>query len=174
MVIAANKMDRPLSKENFEKVKKEFDYPMVPCFADGELALREADKHGVIEYIPGENKFSAKKELSEKQKSALDAIQKVMSEFGSTGIQEVMNKVVFDVLQYICIYPAGAKLSDSKGNVLPDCFLMKKGSTALDFAFRLHSDIGRDFVKAVNIRTKQGVGKDYVLKHCDGLEILTK
>ncbi|MEI6850120.1 MAG: redox-regulated ATPase YchF [archaeon] len=174
MVIAANKMDRPLSKENFEKVKAEFNYPIVPCFADGELALREADKHGLIEYIPGDKKFSAKKELSDKQKTALDAIQKVMDEYGSTGIQEVMNKVVFDVLQYICIYPAGAKLSDSKGNVLPDCFLMKKGSTALDFAFRLHSDIGRDFVKAVNIRTKQGVGKDYVLKHCDGLEILTK
>jgi len=31
----------------------------------------------------------------------------------------------------------GAKLSDSKGNVLPDCFLMKNGSTALDFAYKL-------------------------------------
>ncbi|MEK6850692.1 MAG: redox-regulated ATPase YchF [Nanoarchaeota archaeon] len=174
MIIAANKIDTFRGPENFVKVKEEFDYPIVPCFSDGELALREADKHGVIDYIPGEKSFEIKKELGEKQKNALNAIQKVMDEFGSTGIQEVLNKVVFDVLQYICIYPAGAKLSDSKGNVLPDCFLMKKGSTALDFAFKLHTDIGRDFVKAIDIRTKQAVGKDYVLKHCDGLEILTK
>jgi len=51
---------------------------------------------------------------------------------------------------------------------------MKKGSTALDFAFRLHTDIGNNFVKAIDIRTKQAVGKDYKLKHCDGLEIMTK
>lgn len=174
MIIAANKIDTKNGKENFEKVKKEFDYPIVPCFADGELALREADKFGLITYIPGENDFVIKKDINDKQKNALEAIRKIMKDFGSTGVQEVLNKVVFDVLQYICIYPAGAKLSDSKGNVLPDCFLMRKGSTALDFAYRLHTDIGRDFVKAIDIRTKQAVGKDYVLKHCDGLEIMTK
>ena len=74
----------------------------------------------------------------------------------------------------MAIYPAGAKLSDSKGNVLPDCFLMPPNSTALDFAFRLHSDIGNGFVKAIDIRTKKAVGKDYVLKSGDGLEIMTK
>ena len=174
MIIAANKVDTAHGPENFMKVKEEFDYPIVPCFAEGELALREADKHGVINYIPGEKSFEVKKELADKQKGALDSIQKIMNAFGSTGVQEVLNKAVFDVLQYVCIYPAGAKLSDSKGNVLPDCFLMKKGSTALDFAFRLHTDIGKSFVKAVDIRTKQAVGKDYMLKHCDGLEILTK
>lgn len=174
MIIAANKIDTLNGAENFERVKKEFDYPIVPCFAEGELALREADKHLLIDYIPGESSFIEKKELNEKQKIALDKIKEIMQKYGSTGIQEVLNKVVFDVLRYICVYPAGAKLSDSKGNILPDCFLMKKGSTALDFAYRLHTDIGRDFVKAIDIRTKQAVGKDYLLKHCDGLEILTK
>ena len=77
-------------------------------------------------------------------------------------------------MKYVAIYPAGAKLSDSKGNVLPDCFLMPPGTTALDFAFRLHTDIGRDFVKAIDIRTKQAVGKDHILKSGDGLEIMTK
>ena len=79
-----------------------------------------------------------------------------------------------DVLKYVAIFPAGDKLADSKGNVLPDCYLMKQGSTALDFAFRLHTDIGNGFVKAVHVKTKQAVGKDYVLKHLDGLEIMTK
>ena len=97
-----------------------------------------------------------------------------MKDYGNTGVQNVLNMTVFEVLKYVAIYPAGAKLSDSKGNVLPDCFLMPPNSTALDFAYRLHSDIGRDFVKAIDIRTKKAVGKDYVLKSGDGLEILTK
>lgn len=174
MIIAANKMDRPNSRENFEKVRGEFNYVIVPCFADGELALREADKHGLIDYIPGENNFSEKKELSENQEKALSRIKEVVDEFGSTGVQEVLNKTVFELLDYIAVYPAGSKLADSKGNILPDCFLMKNGSTALDFAYKLHTDIGKSFVKAVDVRTKKGVGKDYVLKDGDGLEIMTK
>ncbi|MBS3072920.1 redox-regulated ATPase YchF [Candidatus Pacearchaeota archaeon] len=174
MIIAANKVDRPNGRENYERVKKEFDYPIVPCFAEGELALREADKHEMIDYIPGDEEFKVIKELSEKQKTALDNIKKVLEEYGSTGVQEIINKIVLDILGYIAIYPAGAKLSDSKGNILPDCFLMPPNSTALDFAYRLHSDIGKNFVKAVHIKTKQAVGKDYKLKHMDGLEIMVK
>jgi len=174
MIIAANKMDRPKSKENLEKIKKEFNYPIVECYAEGELALREADKNGVIEYIPGESNFLIKKEINEKQKAALNGIKKIMDEYGSTGIQKILNNVIFDILKYVAVYPAGLKLTDSKGNVLPDCFLMPPGSTALDFAYRLHTDIGNNFVKAVHIKTRQAVGKDYVLKNGDGLEILTK
>ncbi|MEK6934060.1 MAG: redox-regulated ATPase YchF [Nanoarchaeota archaeon] len=175
MIIVANKMDRPNAKKNLDKIKKNFDYNIIPCFAEGELALREADKSGLINYIPGEKSFEVKKEINEKQKSALDAIKKMIIEYGSTGIQEVLNKIVFDILKFVAIYPAGStKLTDSKGNVLPDCFLMPPGSTALDFAYRLHSDIGKNFVKAIDVKTKQAVGKDYIIKSGDGLEIMTK
>ena len=175
MIIAANKMDRPNSEANFEKVKKEFDYPIIPCFADGELSLRQADKAGLIDYIPGEKTFEIKKELNEKQKAALEEIEKIMEKYGSTVVQEIMNKVVFDIMKYVAVFPASStKMTDSKGNVLPDCYLMKEGSTALDFAFRLHTDIGNNFVKAISLKTKQAVGKDYVLKHLDGIEIITR
>ena len=174
MIIAANKVDRPNGKANLEKVKAEFDYEIVPCFAEGELALKEADKTGVIEYIPGENKFEIKKDLNEKQQQGLDKIKEIIGEYGSTGVQDVLNKSIFEMLGYLAIYPAGSKLADSKGNILPDCFLMPPGSTALDFAFRLHSDIGKNFVKAISIKTKKAVGKDYELKNGDGLEILTR
>lgn len=174
MIIAANKVDRPNGKANFEKVKEEFDYPIVPCFAEGELTLRNADKHEIIKYIPGDDKFEVKKELNSDQKKALDDIKKVMNEFGSTGVQKVLNNIIFDILKQVAIFPAGSKLEDSKGNILPDCFLMPQGSTALDFAFRLHSDIGKNFVKAIDIRTKKAVGKDYILKNLDGLEIMVK
>lgn len=174
MIIAANKMDTLNAKENLKKIKEEFDYPIVACYAEGELALREADKHGLISYIPGENSFKIIKDLNEKQKTALDAIQKFLDEYGSTGVQEIINKTVFEILEQVAIFPAGEKMTDSKGNVLPDCFLMKKGSTALDFAYRLHSDIGKNFVKAIHLKSKKAVGKDYVLQHRDGLEIMTK
>lgn len=174
MIIAANKVDRPNGKANFERIKQMFDYPIVACFADGELSLRQADKAGLIVYVPGESDFKSIKELNDKQKDALDQIKSIMKDFGSTGVQTVLNSAVLDVLKYVAVYPAGAKLSDSKGNVLPDCYLMPPGTTALDFAYRLHSDIGRDFVKAMHIKTKQAVGKDYVIKTGDGLEILTK
>ena len=176
MIIAANKIDLPDSKKNLEKLKKEYpDLMIVACSADSELALREAHDHGLIEYVPGEKNFKIKGDLSDKQKQALDSIKKnVLDVYGSTGLQEVLNKAVFDLLKYIAIFPAGAKLKDSKGNILPDCFLLPPNSTALDFAYYLHSDIGDNFVKAVDIRTKKAVGKEHKLKNRDGIEIMTR
>lgn len=174
MIIVANKVDRPNGKANYERIKTSFDYPIIPVFADGELSLRQADKAGLITYVPGAATFTMKEGLNDKQREALKSIQDLMTTFGSTGVQAVLNKAVFEVLGYVAVYPAGLKLVDSKGNVLPDCYLMPPRSTALDFAYRLHSDIGRDFVKAMHIKTRQAVGKDYVLQMGDGLEILTK
>jgi ribosome-binding ATPase len=174
MIIAANKIDRPKAKENFEKVKEKFDYPITTCFAEGELALKEADAHNLVEYVPGAKDFEIVGDLNEKQEKALESVKEILDKYGSTGVQEVANKTVFDLLRYICVFPAGAKLEDSKGNVLPDCYLMPPGSTALDFAFRIHQDIGNGFIKAIDVRTKRAVGKEYKLKMGDGLEIFTK
>jgi len=178
MIIAANKVDVENGKANYEKLVKEFsDLIIVPCSADSELALREAAKAGLIDYVPGERKFKMKDGLNEKQRGALDKIKKnVLDVFvDGTGVQEVLNKAVFELLKYIAIFPAGAtKLADSNGNVLPDCFLLPENSTALDFAFFLHTDFGNNFIKAINARTKRALGKDYVLKHRDALEIVTK
>ncbi len=177
MIIAANKCDRPDSAENFKKLKNAYPNLMIiPCSADAELSLRLANNTGLIEYIPGEKNFKPIKELNAKQKEALELIRKnVLDVYGSTGIQEVLNKTVFELLNYIAIFPAGVhKLSDSKGNVLPDCFLLPAGSTALDFAFAIHTDLGKNFIKAIDVRTKQAVGKEHKLKHRDGLEIITR
>lgn len=177
MIIAANKIDVKGADKNFESLKKEFkDYMIIPCSAESELALREAAKSNLIGYIPGENCFKIleKDKLSEKQLKALDFIQKnILDKYGCTGVQDVLNKAVFDLLNYIAVHPGGvSKLEDSKGNVLPDCFLMKKGSTALDFAFRLHTDFGKKFICAKDVRTKRTVGKEHVLKHLDIIEVI--
>ncbi|MFH1425192.1 MAG: redox-regulated ATPase YchF [archaeon] len=174
MIIAANKMDRPKSKENFEKMKGEFDYPMIACSAEYELLLKQADKNKLINYVSGEGSFEVLEKCNKKQEEVLNDVGEFMEVYGGTGVQEILNKVVFEMMEMVAVFPAGDKLVDSNGHVLPDCYLMKKGSTALDFAFRLHSDIGNGFVKAIHIKTKRAVGKDYEIKHRDGLEIMTK
>jgi ribosome-binding ATPase YchF (GTP1/OBG family) len=106
--------------------------------------------------------------------AALDEIKKVMQKYGSTGIQETLNKVVFEIMQYIAVFPASStKLTDSKGNVLPDCFLMPSGSTALDFAFKIHTDLGNKFIKAIDVKRKMPIGKEHLLKNYDVIEIVT-
>jgi len=175
MIIAANKSDKPNSAENIKNLKK--NYPellIIPCSADSELALREASKASLIEYLPGDSSFKIIK-VNDRQKVALEIIKKnVLSVYGSTGVQEVLNTAVFKLLGHIAVFPAGAhKLADSKGNILPDCFLVPEGTTALDFAFKLHTDLGNNFVKAIDARTKKVVGKEHKLKHRDGLEIIT-
>ena len=177
MVIAANKADFSDAKENIKKMQKEFpDLLIYPCSADSELALRQAAKAGLIEYVPGGKDFKILKDLDSKQKEALDKIKRdVLNIYGGTGVQEILNLAVFDLLGYITIFPASAnKLGDSKGNILPDCFLMLRGSTALDFAYFLHTDFGNNFIKAIDARTRQARGKDYELQNRDALEIVTR
>jgi len=178
MIIAANKADMPGATENFKRVSEEFpEYKIIPCSAESELALKEAARHEMIKYIPGDKKFDilAPDKLSDKQKGALDIIKtKVLDAYGSTGVQNTLNSAVFDLLKYIAIFPGGVnKLEDKDGNVLPDCFLMPPGSTALDFAFKLHTDFGKNFIKAINVKTKLPVGKDYKLVHTDVIEIMS-
>ena len=177
MIIAANKCDEGDAKKNIEKMQKEFpDMMIYPCSADSELALREAAKADLIDYIPGNSDFTPKGTMNEKQKEALEKIRKnVLEVYGDTGVQNILNLAVFDLLKYLAIFPAGAnKLADSKGNVLPDCFLLPPGSTALDFAFFLHTDFGKGFIKAIDARSKRALGKDYALKNRDALEIVTR
>lgn len=178
MIIAANKVDTEKGFENYNKLRAEFPNLIVmPCSADSEVALRQAAKANLIEYIPGETDFKIVGKLSEKQKQALDKIKKnVLNLFiGGTGVQAILNAAVFGLLKYVAIFPAGAtKLADSKGNVLPDCFLLPPNSTALDFAYFLHTDFGKNFIKAIDARTKKALGKDYKLKNRDALEIVTR
>tara|TARA_Y100000034_G_C6871437_1_gene397918 strand:- start:247 stop:1422 length:1176 start_codon:yes stop_codon:yes gene_type:complete len=173
MIIVANKVDVEGARMNYERLKEKYD--IIPCSAEIELALREAAKHNLINYIPGDNKFELLEGVSGEKKKALDYMKKFLDEFESTGVQEVLNKIVFEILKYIAVFPGGVnKLEDSKGNVLPDCFLMEKDSTALDFAYKLHKDLGDGFIRAITVKDKRTVGKEYLLKNRDVIEIVSK
>jgi len=178
IIIACNKVDVPVAQQNVARLREKFpQYQFLPCSSDSELALKEAAKAGLIEYLPGEKDFTLihPEKLNERQQKALEFIRvNVLQKFGSSGVQQVLDKAVFDLLGYVAIYPGGvSKLEDSEGRVLPDCFLMPAKSTALDFAYKLHTDLGQNFICAKDVKTKKTVGKDYVLKHRDVIEIVS-
>lgn len=178
MMIAANKIDVAGAKKNYENLKAAYpEYTIIPCSAESEVALRQAAKAGLIEYIAGSSQFhiSDPSKLSPKQQAALSFItSSILAPYHSTGIQEVLDKAVFDVLGYIAIFPGGVgKLEDQYGNPLPDCFLLPPKSTALDFAYKLHTDFGKNFIKAIDVKKKLAVGKDHLLRNRDVVEIKT-
>ncbi len=175
MVLACNKIDVPGAQENFKKLQATFpEYQFIPCSAESELALRQASKANLIEYVPGETNFTFKNEssLNDKQKEALNFIKTQVLDNHSTGVQQVLDTAVFQLLNYLAIFPGGSKLEDKDGNVLPDCFLLPPKSTALDFAYKLHTDFGKNFIRAIDIKTKRTVGKEHLLQQGDIIEIV--
>ncbi|BFH73511.1 redox-regulated ATPase YchF [Sulfurisphaera javensis] len=175
IIIAANKADIPEAKKFIEKMKNKYKY-IVPTSAEAELALRKASKAGLIEYIPGEKEFKILKELSGKQKEALDYIKKnVLDIYGSTGVQEALNMAVFGALSMIVVYPVEdeKKLTDHNGNVLPDAILIKKGSTPKDLASVIHSELAKGFLFAINVKKKVRVGEEYELQDGDVIKIVS-
>jgi len=143
----------------------------------GELALRNAATAGIVKYLPGDPAFSILKPeiLNPAQKAGLERIAGVMRKFGGTGVQETLNHAIFSLLDLIVVYPVEDehKYTDGKGRVLPDAFLMKKGSTPRDLAFRVHTDIGEGFLYAVDARTKMRVKDTHQLKDRDIIKIIS-
>jgi ribosome-binding ATPase YchF (GTP1/OBG family) len=174
ILIAANKIDLESSYDNLGKMVETFpELTIIPCSAEAEITLRTASKNKIIDYIPGNSSFEIKKELNEEQKKALEFIKKLLDKYNSTGIQECLNKCVFDFLKYIAVYPVENenKFSDKKGNVLPDVYLMPPDSTVQDLAFKIHTDIGKNFIGAVDARTKKRISGDTKLKNGDIIKI---
>ncbi len=176
MLIAANKIDVEGAKENYERITKEFsNYIIVPCCAEAELALRKAAKAGIIEYVPGSSEFKILKEdIPEKQKKALEFVrERVLSVWGSTGIQEAINKTAFELLNLIVVYPVEDqnKWTSGKGHFLPDAHLLPKGSNAYGLAVKIHSGFGERFVAAIDCRTGMRLGKEHELKNNDVIKI---
>ena len=175
-IIAANKSDIPKSRGNIVKLQEDFpEYPAISTSAEIELALREAAASGIIKYLPGAGDFVVidEEKLNQKQKFAVNFMSEFLKEHSNTGVQKCLNKLVFDLLEMIVVYPVADpnKYTDKHHNVLPDAYLMKKGSTALDLAFAIHADFGQKFIAAIDTRTKKNVSANYLLKNNDVLSI---
>ena len=174
MIIAANKADLA-PKENIENLTG-LDIIVVPTSAAAELALRSAAKGGAITYIPGDSDLTiVSDKLSDAQKTGLENVRTLIKDNNGTGIQKCINKVVFELLDLIVVYPVEdeGKWIDKNDNMLPDAFLMKKGSNAHDLAYMVHSDIGDRFLYAVDGRTKMRLGEKHELNDGDVIKIMS-
>jgi len=176
MIIAANKADIAPA-DNIARLKAT-GYPVVPTSAEYELALRKATKAGLLKYVPGDTLFEYVDEskLNQNQLAACNKIGDWLSKNGSTGVQRVLEEVVFKVLDLIIIYPVEDehKLMDKQGRVLPDCYLMRRGSNAKDLAYKVHSDLGDNFIRAIDAKTHMTIGHDHILNDGDVIKIVAR
>ncbi|MDG6257735.1 MAG: redox-regulated ATPase YchF [Methanomicrobiaceae archaeon] len=145
--------------------------------AAGELALRKAAEGSFITYHAGDADFSVNETapLTDAQKAGLEAIRAFMKRWGGTGVQKAIDAAVYGMLDRIVVYPVEdeQKFCDGQGRVLPDAFLMKRGSTPHDLAYQVHTDIGEGFLYAVDARKKMRIKEDHVLEHGDIIKIVS-
>ena len=176
-LVAANKADLPTSQANIEKLRGT-GREVVPCASEAELMLRRASEHGLVNYTPGEGRFEVKEgaSLSPAQTSALKMVdEKVMKVYGGTGVQEAINRSFFDLLRAIVVFPVEdeTKLTDKEGRVLPDAYVLKGGSTALDLARTVHSELADGFLYAIDARSGKRLGSDHVLANRDIVKVVS-
>ena len=176
IVIAANKMDKPAAQEHYDDVTADPDYEhltFVPTSAHAEKALKQAGEAGVVDYQPGASAFEVVGDPSDEQAAGLEQIREYVEAFGGTGVQDVLESALFDVMGAIAVFPGSANgRSDSQG-VFRDCFILPEESTTEDFAYHLHSDIGDGLLHGIDCRSNRQVGADHELGHRDVVEIVT-
>ena len=175
MVIAANKMDTPAARGNYDGITTDPEYEhltVVPASAHAEGSLKKADEAGVVDYTQGDADFEIVGDVSDEQAEGLETIREFVTEYGGTGVQSVIEAALFDELDAKAVFPGSASGNWSKGP-FRDCFVLPGYATAEDFAYTLHSDIGDGFLHGIDCRSGRQVGADTVLDHRDVVEVVT-
>lgn len=177
MLTAANKIDLPAAQQNLERLKEHESF-VIPCSAEAELALRRAAERKWIEYKPGDCNYRIVKSesLSETQLEALKTIKgRILTPLGNTGVQKAINSAYFKLLSCVVVYPVEdvEKLSNHKGEVLPDAYIVPYGTTAKQLAYLVHTELGDNFIYAIEAHEKRRVGESYVLKDRDIISIVS-
>ena len=178
-LIVANKIDVQGADKNFVRLRERYnDMIVVPASADSELSLRRAEQKELIKYSPGSEQFDilSVDDLNQKQKDALNFIKSdIMGEYMRTGVQFAINVTVFKLLKMNSIYPVATpeKLSDKKGRVLPDLILLKDGSTVIDLAKEIHTDLTKGLLYAKDLRYNLRVPTNYQLRDRDVISLVS-
>src|ERR671914_348273 len=176
IVIAANKADLPSAKSGLSNIRHTRENA-IACSSELELLLRRATRLKMIEYLPGDSSFKVNEAatISTQQRHALHKANTFLAEYGSTGVQKIINKAIFDLLKLIVVYPVEdeIKLTDRRGNVLPDAHLLPASSTPIALAEKIHADLAKGFMYAIDARSKMRLGADYKLKNNDVVKIVS-
>lgn len=177
-LVAANKCDKSSREEARALAERIAPVPMAPTAADAELTLRRAGRAGLIDYRPGEGAFTVRpdRSLSAGQARALEEIRSILRAWGSTGVQEALEAMVYQRLGRIVVFPVEdeGRWTDGRGRVLPDAFLVPTGTTAKEVAYRVHSDLGENFVRAIDGRTHRALAADHPVENGAVLRIVSR
>ncbi len=175
-VIAGNKIDREGARENYERLKQK-KKEIIPCSGLAEYYLRKLDERQIIRYVPGEADFEILQgeKLAPKDKETLNQIkEKILKPYGGTGVQRVLQYSVFDLLNLVPVYPVedATHFADKEGRVLPDVFLVPKGTTPRQLAGKVHTDLAKTFIHAILVPNGRRVGEDYEIQPKDIIRIV--
>jgi len=120
--------------------------------------------------------FEISEKATDQQRSALIKLQETSSRKFYTGVRKALEITVFNKLRRIVVFPVydESTWEDRQGRLLPDAFLMREGDTALDLAFRIHTEIGENFIRAIDGKTRRTLGKDHLLSNGDVIKIVSK
>ncbi|HUR61650.1 MAG TPA: redox-regulated ATPase YchF [Candidatus Thermoplasmatota archaeon] len=176
MVVALNKADLAAPAE-LVRLEAAAGVPAVRTSAQSELALQKASQAGLVSYHAGEGSFDVRGTLSAPQQKGLDYIRDhVLKPLGSTGVAQALETAVLGLLHRIPVFPVEdeTKLTDKEGRVLPDCHLVPPGTTARQLAYKVHTDLGEHFIRAIDCRTHRAIGADHELKTGDIVKIFAK
>jgi ribosome-binding ATPase len=172
--IAFNKIDVSGARRNYEKARSGIGENAFACSAAMELALRKASERGIIDYAPGGRDFAVIGAPDEKQQEALEKMRAFLLENGGTGVQDIIDWVVYRRLQGIIVYPVEDehRYSNHKGEVLPDAFLVPRGTTAIRLAAMVHTDLAGKFIGAIDAKRRVRIGADHLLENGDVVKII--
>ena len=175
IIVVANKIDQETAHENYERMKEILREDVFPASALSEVVLRSEQEKGTISYTPGDSDFKIldEEKLGKKKEILLKIKHEILERYGSTGIQKILNYIVFDKMKMIVVYPVEdlTKYTDKDGNVLPDAFLVPKGTTTIEFAGKIHSDFAKNFINGQLAPSGRRVGADYELQNNDVIKI---
>lgn len=161
------------SKEILESLRSR-DHEIHFVSGGYELLMEKAEKNGMLENANDRAIITAK--ATDYQRRALEEMLNLYRNGFTEFSRDVIGRIVFESLGYSVVFPVSddSTWSDSKGNVLPDAILVPKGTTALELAFRVHTDIGQGFIRAIDCRKKMAIRKDHPLSMGDVIRIVSK
>ncbi|MCI4341950.1 MAG: YchF-related putative GTPase [Thermoplasmata archaeon] len=178
-LVGANKCDRSTRGQwEIFRERTASSVPSVPCSADAELTLRRAARAHLVRYRPGDSRFEPVPgaTLLPAQTKALEAIAGVMDHWEGTGVQRALESLLFERLHRVAVFPVEdeSHWTDSRGRVLPDLFLVPADSTVRSVAYRVHTDLGENFLRAIDARTHRALGADHPVSPGAILRIVSK
>lgn len=163
--VALNKCDR-IATDRAQSIATELrPIPSTPTSAEAELTLRRAARAGLVTYSPGDSDFQVTDHgrLSPAQGKALDEIRNLLRRWGTTGVQLLLEEMVYERLHRVVVFPVEDEThwTDSQGRVLPDAFLVPAGTPVRAVAYRVHTELGEHFIRAIDGRTHRALAADH-------------